>query len=754
MRLNIKSLPDPKLTDMAETILAARYLIKDEEQHVIETPKQLFVRVAQHIAEAEALHGATEEQVAAKAEEFYRVMADGVFLPNTPTLINAGRPLGMLSACFLLKIEDSMTSIYQALYDSAIIFQRGGGVGYSFSDLRPAGDVVKSTSGTSSGVLSFMRVFNVSTDVVKQAGVRRGAMMGVLNVHHPEILEFISCKRDTRELTNFNLSVAVTDKFMRAVKDNRDYDIINPRTKKVAKRIKAREVFDKLVDNAWATGEPGIVFIDTVNRANPTPELGEIKGSNPCGELFAQPNTSCNLGSINVGKFFDARNNNIDYERLRTVIRTCVDFLDNTIDVNKYPLPAIDAMTKKQRPIGLGMMGFADLLYKWRVPYNTEAGREVASNLIKFFKETALERSIELAGLRGPCPVFAAREKEADAPIARNATLTVLAPTGTISMIAGASGGIEPQFGLVYTKKNVLDGKEFKSINEEFRAALQEHGIEEGKVLEHLEKYGSIKDCALVPDHLKRVFVTAYDIAMDDHVRMQAAFQKYTDSGISKTCNAPRDATRAQIADMFMLAYDLGCKGITVYRDGSRENQILNVGPEPKKEEKKEPAVRTRTRPQITYGATPKLSVGCGSMYMTLNEDAKGLCEIFIQVGKSGGCTASQNEALARIISLALRSDVQVHKIIKELEGIRCPSPCMIEGGSVLSCADAIAKGLKDYSKRRAKEERAEIESERPQLRDDAANAGHNPQCPVCGAMLAFKEGCVACMACGWSRCG
>lgn len=760
MKNILASLKDPILSETALTVLEKRYLIKDENGKVIETPKEMFWRVAKHIASAEYIYAGfpekdntleftqdktkkefeeAKQKVQETAIKFYDMMASMDFLCNTPALINSGRPLGLLSACFILPIEDSMRGIYTTLLDSALIFQSGGGCGYSFSKLRPNGDAVKSTSGTASGVLSFMRVFNVSTDVVKQAGVRRGAMMGSLSVHHPEILDFISCKRDTSQLTNFNISVSVTDKFMKAVKENKDYELINPRNGHVVKKIKARDVFNKISENAWKTGEPGIVFIDTVNKFNPTPEIGEILNSNPCGEYYAQPYSSCNLGSINLSKF--VVDSKFDYDRLKVVVQDGVHFLDNTIDVNKFPMKEIEDMTKDTRPIGLGVMGFADVLCRLGISYDSKEGLKFAEDVMSFIQKNAREKSIEVGKEKGICPVYGRRKDNKDK--VRNSNITVLAPTGTISMIATCSAGIEPHFGLIYTKGNVLDGKDFKSLNDDFIKAIKEEKCDIDKTIKYLEDHGSIKDCEWIPQKIKDVFVTAHDISPEAHLKMQEAFQKHVSNGISKTINLPTTATKEDIEKIYMMAHDIGLKGVTVYRDGCRANQILSVGHQKKEEEK---IVRTRKRPEITEGIIPRIKTGCGHMYITIGEDEKGICELFVNLGKTGGCMQSYCEALARTISLSFRSGVQVNKVIEELKGIRCPSPCMVEGGSVLSCADGIATALKTYLKHKNQEEKCGIKNSK-------ADIGHNPDCPSCGSALVFKEGCASCESCGWSKC-
>jgi len=565
---------DLKLTLNALSVLERRYLQKDDEGKVIETPAQMFRRVAKAIAAPDAIYDRSAN-LKETEKVFYEVMTRLEFLPNSPTLMNAGTDIGQLSACFVLPVPDSIEGIFNALKYMALIHKSGGGVGFSFSNIRPRGDVVRSTKGIASGPVSFMTIFDTATEVIKQGGRRRGANMGILRVDHPDIFEFITAKEKEGVLTNFNISVGVTDAFMEALENDDEYNLVNPRTGKAVKRVKARDVFDLIVTMAWRTGDPGLVFLDEINRHNPTPHVGEIESTNPCGEVPLLPYESCNLGSINLSKM--VRDGEIDWDKMRRTVRIGVHFLDNVIDANKYPLPEIEKMTKANRKIGLGVMGFAEMLVKLGVPYDSEEGVATAEKVMSFISEEARKKSVELGEERGSFPNFEGSIWEKMGYNAmRNATVTSIAPTGTISIIAGTSSGIEPFFAISYIR-NVM-GTQLFEVNPVFEEIAKERGFYSNELLTKIVKSGSIQNILEIPEDVRRIFVTALDIAPEWHVKMQATFQKYTDNAVAKTVNLRSDATLEDVRKIFLLAYRLKCKGITVYRYGSKSEQVLTVG--------------------------------------------------------------------------------------------------------------------------------------------------------------------------------
>ena len=728
------------LSKNALTVLERRYLKRDSEGQVLETAADMFHRVADAIAAAETRF-ASGRDPEALASDFYRMMTGLEFLPNSPTLMNAGRELGQLSACFVLPVGDSMESIFEAIKQTALIHKSGGGTGFSFSRIRPANDVVLSTKGVSSGPLSFMKVFDAATETIKQGGTRRGANMGIMRVDHPDIMDFIMCKRDQTVLTNFNISVGLTEAFMEAVETDGEYDIVNPRSGQPVKKMPARKVFEHLVDLAWTNGEPGIIFLDRLNRDNPTPQVGEIEATNPCGEQPLLPYESCNLGSINLAKLVE--DGAVDWERLKELVHAATRFLDDVIEVNKYPIPQIDEMTRANRKIGLGVMGWADMLILLGLPYNSSEAVELGEKVMKFITDESRKASSELAGERGAFPNFKGSvfDVKGAKPV-RNATCTTIAPTGTISIIANASSGIEPLFAVSYVRQ-VLDKDILVEVHPLFEKIARERGFYSPELMKKIAEHGTVQDIAEVPDDLRRVFVTSHDITPEDHIRMQAAFQKHTDNAVSKTVNFTHEATREDVATVYRLAHRKGCKGVTIYRDGSRDQQVLSVA---KKEEKSpaEDAIpvearkagKKRDRPRALKGATYQMETGCGPLYVTINEDADGLFELFTTMGKAGGCAASQCEAIGRLVSLAWRSGVQARQAVKQLIGITCHKPAGFGDNRITSCADAVAKAIQMHM--------AEF------IEDEAKNGG---ACPECGGPVEHEGGCCVCHACGYSEC-
>lgn len=740
-----------KLTENAIKVLEKRYLRKNENGKVIETPEQMFRRVANNIAKADEKYGGDVKKT---EKEFYDMMINLYFLPNSPTLMNAGTSIQQLSACFVLPVEDSMDKIFETLKHTALIHQSGGGTGFSFSRIRPKGDIVRSTGGIASGPVSFMKVFNSATDVIKQGGRRRGANMGILRVDHPDIMEFITCKENPKELTNFNISVAVTDDFMEKAMKGEDYELINPRTGEAVGKLNAAEVFNKIVEEAWKSGEPGVIFIDEINRHNPTPHVGEIEATNPCGEQPLLPYESCNLGSINLSRF--VKNGDIDWEKLKDITWKAVHFLDNVIDMNKYPIPQIKKMTLANRKIGLGVMGFADMLIQLNIPYDSNEALELAEKIMSFIQKEAKAASVELGKQRGSFPNFKGSVYDGKYEAMRNATVTTIAPTGSISIIAGCSSGIEPLFAISFVR-NVLDEEDrLYEINPYFEKIAKEKGFFSEELLKKIaDNNGSVQGIEEVPQEVQRIFVTALDIPPEWHVRMQAAFQKYVDNATSKTINLREDASVEDVRKAYLLAYKLKCKGITVYRYGSRPEQVISA-----KEEK--PSIvtpRPRPRPPVVRGVTRKIATGCGNLYVTMNEDEHGLFEVFARLGKAGGCADAQLEAVGRLVSLCLRSGVKPEDIIKQLKAIRCPNPLLARGGPILSCPDAIAKAIEDHIKGREVfqparldyfEKKKEEVLEPPRLTEKAPVG----VCPDCGSPLVYEEGCRICKQCGYSSCG
>lgn len=822
-------LPPAELSENARTVLARRYLKKDESGRPVEEPEAMFWRVASVIAAEDARYGASAAEVEELAREFYLLMTRRLFEPNSPTLMNAGRPLGQLSACFVLPVEDALSNgesgIYDTLKSMALVHQSGGGTGFAFSRLRPKGDIVKSTTGVASGPVSFMALYDASTEVVKQGGTRRGANMGILRVDHPDILEFIDCKQDITKITNFNISVAVTDAFMRAVEKGEEYELINPRTGSVTGRLDARSVWERIVENAWRTGEPGVFYIDRANHYNPVPHLGSYEATNPCGEQPLLAYDVCNLGSINVGAFYRPDvpaeapwYEKIDWKEYRRVVRLSTHFLDNVIDANQYPLPQIEDLAHRIRRIGLGVMGFADLLVRLGVPYNSDEGVEIGRRIMEFLDEEAKKESERLAELRGVFPewdrsIWGPDETCARAPNGerirplrrlRNCNVTTVAPTGTISIIAGCSSGIEPLFAVAFLRNQA--GVQMPDVNEDFVRLAREQGWYSDELMRRIAEEGHIH-FPEVPEAVQRTFVTAHDITPEWHVRMQAAFQEHTDSAISKTTNFPHEATVEQVREIYELAFRLGCKGVTVYRDGSREGQVLSTGKTQKGaqagagaaqlEEAKatiarleaelraarEAAERARAeaqtaaarrqkrkRPAVLKGSTRKMNSPLGDVFVTINEDEQHQpFEVFATLGKAGSIAMADTEAIGRLISLALRFGVPISEVHQQLRGISSDRAIGFGLNKVLSVPDAIAQAIE-----LREQEKLGIQQELiPSAAAGAPPApaagasqtqlalnGYDPgetfmgTCPDCQAQLEFAEGCMKCHICGYSECG
>ncbi len=751
---------EPELLPNSVTVLKKRYLRKKENGE-LETPKDLFVRVAKNIALAE-LKFDSKANVDEVADIFYNQIASLKFLPNSPTLMNAGNALQQLSACFVLPVDDSLEDIFEAVKYTALIHKSGGGTGFSFTRLRPKDDSVKTTKGVSSGPVSFMSVFDAATETIKQGGMRRGANMGILRVDHPDIMEFIYAKQDKSKLTNFNLSVGITEDFMKSVKNNTDFDILTPRDRKKVGSKNAKEVFNEMVRLAWEGCDPGIIFLDRINNANPTPAEGEMESTNPCGEQPLLPYESCNLGSINLVKFI--KNNKIDYDELKETIRIAVRFLDNVIEMNNYPIKQIDEMTKKNRKIGLGIMGWADLLVQLNIPYNSNEAISLAEEVMKFIRDEGRNMSMELAQVRGSFPAF---EKSIYPSLGfkamRNATITTIAPTGTISIIAGASSGIEPYFALAYYR-NVMDNNKLPEVNPYFLEKAHEGKFYSENLLNKLADAGNTHNLTEVPEDIRKVFVTSHEISPEWHVRMQAAFQKYTDNAVSKTVNFQNSATIEDVAKVYMLSYDLGCKGITIYRDGSRDNQVLNIG-KVKEEEtiikiNVENSSIPKERPAVLIGKTIEKTTGCGKMYITINQDNEGnIFEIFTSIGKAGGCAQSQSEAIGRLMSLNLRSGVKPEFIVRQLKGISCHMPYGFGSQRVLSCADAVGKALEEamnspLTTQVIRNDNVTVDSLLEDIhKKEGKTVISNGACPDCGAPVEYTEGCLTCHSCGYSKC-
>ncbi|WP_460031332.1 vitamin B12-dependent ribonucleotide reductase [Megalodesulfovibrio paquesii] len=748
-----EALPEPALAPNAQTVLAKRYQRKNLQGEIIESPRELFWRVAAAVAEAERAYPASPWTPGALAEAFYMAMTQFDFLPNSPTLMNAGAVLGQLAACFVLPVGDSIDDIFDAVKHAALIHKSGGGTGFSFSRLRPKNSRVGSTGGVASGPLSFLRIFNTATEQIKQGGTRRGANMGILRVDHPDILEFIAAKEKEGELNNFNLSVALTEAFMQAVEKDAEYNLVEPHTGQTVQQLKAREVFELLVTKAWASGDPGIIFLDRINRDNPTPDQGEIESTNPCGEQPLLPYEACNLGSINLSRFYlpgdvspSGVHGSIDWDRLREIVHLAVRFLDNVIDISRYPLDQITETVRRNRKIGLGVMGFADLLFQLRIAYNSVEALDLGERIMEFISDESKAASKQLAAERGPFPAFATSVFPAlkEGPY-RNATTTTIAPTGTLSILAACSSGIEPLFALAFTR-NVLDGAKLTESNPFFEDALRESGHHSPALMEEVASKGTVHHMRHLPDWIRRVFVTSHDISGEYHLKMQAAFQRFTDNAVSKTVNLPNAASKDDVRQIYTMAYTMGCKGVTVYRDGCKQVQVLCTGEQGQDQAVQELAGKPRKvkqRPEVIYGFTHKINTGLGILYLTVNEIDGRPFEVFATIGKSGRSITAKAEAIGRLVSLALRSGVEPAEIVNQLKGIGGEHPVFRKKGMIQSIPDAVAWVFETHYMKGG--------TARPA---GETNGLATPTCPECGGDLVYQEGCFCCQECAYTKCG
>ena len=765
-------------TESALKVMKERYLARDSQGRQ-ETPEEMCWRVATAIAAAEERWGRSMEEIEAIAEEFYNLMLDNLFLPNSPTLMNAGTTNGLgYSACFVLPVDDSIEGIFDAIKYAALIHKSGGGTGFAFSRLRPKGSQVRTTAGVASGPVSFMRVFDAATEQVKQGGRRRGANMGILRVDHPDILEFINSKLQGG-ITNFNISVAATDRFMEALAKNDRYELVDPRTRQVTGTLSAREVFEQIIRAAWQTGDPGMVFIDRINtsRANPIPDIEQIEATNPCGEQPLGPNDACNLGSINLVRFArpadhtcrngHRRDDRIDWAELERVVRVAVRFLDDVIEVNPYPLPAIEEEVKRNRRIGLGVMGWADLLLELEIPYDSEEALALADRVMAFIERIGHDESARLATERGPFPRWAESIYRHEKPL-RNSTVTTVAPTGTISIIAGCSSGIEPLFAVAYS--HIVGERHLTFVNPQFERLAKARGFYSEGLMTKVAASGMVEGLSEVPPDVQRVFVTAHQIAPEWHVRMQAAFQRHLDNGCSKTINLPHAATVEDVGEAYLLAYESGCLGITVFRDGSKTDQVLHIGTarqaappveqplatggsdmtEPPAPERERQAVKPR--PRKVNGVTYRVATPLGTAFITVNVNgSEEPFEVFANVGKAGSDTASVSEAMGRLISLILRlpspltPTERLREVVGQLKGIGGGRHLGYGPARIRSLPDAMAQVLAEHLGM-ADVEEAALSQPMPDSVGDL--------CPECGqGTLVFEEGCQKCYSCGYTEC-
>ncbi|SHN70690.1 vitamin B12-dependent ribonucleotide reductase [Desulfovibrio litoralis] len=738
-------LPSVTLNPNAKLVLEKRYFRRNLDGEYIENAEDLFWRVASSVAKEETKYPKSPYKADDLALEFYNLMTSWRFLPNSPTLMNAGTELGQLSACFVLPVGDSIEEIFDAVKHAAMIHKSGGGTGFSFSRVRPKDSRVGSTGGVASGPLSFLKIFNTATEQIKQGGTRRGANMGILRVDHPDIIEFIKAKEREGEFNNFNLSIGLTEKFMKAVEKDEEYPLINPHSKETVGKLRAKEIFELLVRKAWESGDPGIVFLDRINRDNPTPAQGEMESTNPCGEQPLLPYEACNLGSINLAKFFVPNKENgeaINWEDLKRTIALAVRFLDNVIDASRFPLPLITENVRKNRKIGLGIMGFADLLYQMRIPYDSQAAMTLAGKIMQFIRNEGRAASLTLAKERGAFPAYeeSVFPAKGEGPF-RNATITTIAPTGTLSIIAGCSSGIEPLFALSFSR-NVMDGERLVEANIYFEEALKQENAYSKKLMELVAEKGSIAEMEQISPELRNVFVTAMDIDGESHLKMQAAFQEFTDNAVSKTVNLPHEATIDDIRNIYSMAYEHGCKGVTVYRDGCKSVQVLCTGSSENQKPEEANTRIVKERPDVVFGFTQKVHTGMGVMYVTINEVDGKPFELFTTIGKSGRSITAKAEAIGRLVSLALRSGISVLEIVRQIKGIGGEHPVFQKKGLLLSIPDAIASVL---------------EAKYLQGTKTSSGGGYDlmkQHCPDCDEVLVFQEGCHICPKCAFSRCG
>lgn len=757
-------------SESAVRVLEERYLMRVAGE-IVETPDEMCWRVASAVAMAERKWS---DDVAAYdvAAGFYELLVDRKFMPNSPTLMNAGKANGLqYSACFVLPVPDSIDGIFETLKNAAIIHQSGGGTGFSLSRIRRKDSVVSRSGGRASGPVSFLRVFNAATEAVKQGGTRRGANMGILRIDHPDVLEFIRCKNDG-SITNFNISVAVSHAFMEALEDDGEYELTDPNTGEVTEKLKARDVWSEIVDSAWRTGDPGVVFIDRINesRANPVSELETIEATNPCGEQPLAPNDACNLGSINLATLTNDQKTGVDWEELDRVVRTSVRFLDDVIEVNPYPLPEIMAEVHANRRIGLGIMGWADMLFQLGIPYDSQRALDLADQVMERIETTGHEMSRELASVRGPFPNWS-RSIYKDEPPIRNATVTTIAPTGTISIIADAASGIEPIFALAFYHK--VDDRKLTFMNPYVKEALRERNLDTEEITEEINRRGSLHGIEGIPEDLQRVFVTAHEVDYEAHVRMQAAFQKHTDNGVSKTINLPNDSSPADIERAYALAYELGCLGITVFRDGCKGVQVLNVGvtESPGQTERGAqgmlPGLATiRPRPDVVRGATHRVETPVGTAFITVNFDSDGEpLELFVNIGRAGSDVLAMAESMGRMISLVLRTPSplsqreKVQQLVGQLRGIAGSRSYGFGVNRVLSLPDAISQVLSEYAEAPQLADvvlPAEAAQDIPKLisNENGKTTSVRDLCPKCGvAAYVREEGCSKCHFCGYTEC-